>query len=43
MKEKGIQLDEQKFNWRDLVRVPTSKLDEDAFTRVRADSSSRDP
>jgi hypothetical protein len=33
--EKGIPLDEQKFNWRDLVRVPTSKLDDDAFTRVR--------
>jgi hypothetical protein len=34
-KEKGIPLDEQKFNWRDLVRAPTSKLDDDAFTRVR--------
>jgi hypothetical protein len=35
MKEKGIPLEEQKFDWRDLVRVPTSKLDDDAFTRVR--------
>lgn len=35
MKEKGIPLDQQKFDWRDLVRVPTSKLDDDAFTRVR--------
>jgi len=35
MKEKGIELDEQKFDWRDIVRAPTSKLDDDAFTRVR--------
>jgi rubrerythrin len=35
MKEKGIPLDEQKFDWRDIVRMPTSKLDDDALTRVR--------
>ena len=35
MKEKGISLDEQEFNWRDIVGAPTSKLDSDAFTRVR--------
>ncbi len=35
MKEKGVGLDEQKFNWRDIAGVPTSKLDSDAFTRVR--------
>lgn len=35
MKEKGIQLDDQKFDWRDIVRVPGSKLDDDALTRVR--------
>jgi rubrerythrin len=35
MKEKGIALDQQDFDWRDLVRTPTSKLDDDAFTRVR--------
>src|ERR671910_2611115 len=35
MKEKGIGLDEQKFNWRDIAGMPTSKLDSDAFTRVR--------
>jgi hypothetical protein len=35
MKEKGIQLEDQKFDWRDIVRVPTSKLDDDALTRVR--------
>lgn len=35
LKEKGVPLDEQKFDWRDLVRTPSSKLDDDAFTRVR--------
>jgi hypothetical protein len=35
MKEKGIRLDEQKCDWRDIVGVPTSKLDDDALTRVR--------
>jgi hypothetical protein len=35
MKEKGVPLDRQKFNWRDIVQVPASKLDDDAFTRVR--------
>jgi hypothetical protein len=35
MKEKGVPLDRQKFSWRDIVQVPTSKLDDDAFTRVR--------
>ena len=34
-KEKGIALDEQSFTWRDVVRTPISKLDNDAFTRVR--------
>ncbi len=35
MKEKGVSLDQQNFNWRDIVGAPTSKLDSDAFTRVR--------
>jgi hypothetical protein len=35
LKEKGIPLEKQEFTWRDMVRVPTSKLDDDAFTRVR--------
>ena len=35
MNERGIELDKQKFDWRDIVRAPTSKLDDDAFTRVR--------
>jgi hypothetical protein len=35
MKEKGTDLEQQTFDWRDLVRTPTSKLDDDALTRVR--------
>jgi hypothetical protein len=35
MKEKGTPLDRQSFTWRDVARVPISKLDDDAFTRVR--------
>lgn len=34
-KEKGTPLDRQVFTWRDLVQAPISKLDDDAFTRVR--------
>lgn len=34
-KERGVPLDQQRFTWRDLVREPISKLDNDAFTRVR--------
>src|SRR5215207_8144913 len=32
---KGTPLDRQKFTWKDLVQKPISKLDDDAFTRVR--------
>jgi len=32
---KGCALAQQKFTWRDLVQKPISKLDDDAFTRVR--------
>lgn len=35
LKEKGVPPERQKFTWRDMVRVPFSKLDDDAFTRVR--------
>src|SRR5215217_3297264 len=35
LKEKGTPLEDQQFDWRDLVRVPISKLNDDAFTRVR--------
>jgi hypothetical protein len=33
--KKGVSSDQQEFDWRDFVRFPTSKLDSDAFTRVR--------
>lgn len=33
--ERGLPLEKQKFDWADLVRIPYSKLDDDAFTRVR--------
>jgi hypothetical protein len=32
---KGAALDQQRFTWRDMVGKPISKLDDDAFTRVR--------
>ena len=31
----GCPLDKQRFTWRDMVQKPISKLDDDAFTRVR--------
>jgi hypothetical protein len=35
LNERGTPLERQQFDWRDLVRTPLSKLDDDAFTRVR--------
>jgi rubrerythrin len=35
LESKGIPLDRQRFTWRELVQTPISKLDDDAFTRVR--------
>jgi hypothetical protein len=35
LSNKGLSLDRQKFTWKDLVQKPSSKLDDDAFTRVR--------
>ena len=32
---KGVDIDAQRFTWRDMVQKPISKLDDDAFTRVR--------
>lgn len=32
---KGYDISEQQFNWKDMVQKPISKLDDDAFTRVR--------
>jgi hypothetical protein len=35
LKDKGVPLDRQRFTWRELVQSPFSKLNDDAFTRVR--------
>jgi rubrerythrin len=35
MENRGTPLDRQHFTWRELVQTPISKLDDDAFTRVR--------
>jgi hypothetical protein len=35
IREKGTRIEDQQFDWKDLVRIPISKLDDDAFTRVR--------
>lgn len=35
LKERGTPLDKQEFDWKDIVQTPFSKLDDDAFTRVR--------
>jgi hypothetical protein len=32
---KGCPLEKQKFTWREMAGKPISKLDDDAFTRVR--------
>ncbi len=32
---RGTPIDRQRFTWRELVMQPISKLDDDAFTRVR--------
>src|SRR6185312_6748460 len=34
-KTKGTPLHKQGFTWRDIVREPVSKLNSDAFTKVR--------
>jgi len=35
MNDKGTPLDRQRLSWKDMVDKPISKLDDDAFTRVR--------
>ncbi|MBZ5714752.1 hypothetical protein [Nannocystis pusilla] len=35
LREHGTPLERQVFTWKDLVREPISKLDDEAFTRVR--------
>ncbi|MFC0251910.1 hypothetical protein [Massilia consociata] len=32
---KGTPIENQRYTWRDMVRQPLSKLDDDAFTRIR--------
>jgi hypothetical protein len=32
---RGCSLEQQRFTWRDMVQRPISKLDDDAYTRVR--------
>lgn len=36
LKERGVPLDRQRFTWKEMAGPPFSKLDDDAFTRVRA-------
>ncbi|XXT56701.1 hypothetical protein WMF28_29675 [Sorangium sp. So ce590] len=35
LNERGTPLDKQQFDWRELVSIPSSKLSDGAFTRVR--------
>ena len=35
LKDNGMPLERQRFTWKDMVNKPISKLDDDAFTRVR--------
>jgi hypothetical protein len=35
LKDRGTPLDQQRFTWKELVQPTYSKLDDDAFTRVR--------
>ncbi|HVY80713.1 MAG TPA: hypothetical protein VG994_07005 [Steroidobacteraceae bacterium] len=35
LQDKGTPLSQQRMSWRDMVGKPISKLDDDAFTRVR--------
>jgi hypothetical protein len=35
LKDKGTPLSQQRMSWKDMVGKPISKLDDDAFTRVR--------
>ena len=36
LQDKGTPLERQRMSWKDMVGQPISKLDDDAFTRVRA-------
>lgn len=34
-KNKGVPLEQQEFTWKGMVQTPISKLDDDAYTRIR--------
>ena len=36
LRDTGTPIDQQKFTWKDMVQMPVSKLDINAFTRVRS-------
>ena len=36
LQDKGLPLSQQRMSWKDMAGKPISKLDDDAFTRVRA-------
>lgn len=36
LENKGVPLERQRLNWKEMAGKPISKLDDDAFTRVRA-------
>src|SRR5687767_9651610 len=35
IRDKGCHISKQKFTWKDMVQSPYSKLNDDAFTRIR--------
>src|SRR3954462_6001202 len=35
LRDRGTPLEQQRMSWKDMVGKPISKLDDDAFTRVR--------
>jgi hypothetical protein len=35
LRDRGTPLEQQRFTWKELTQAPYSKLDDDAFTRVR--------
>src|SRR3954470_3411150 len=35
LQDRGMPLERQRMSWKDMVGKPISKLDDDAFTRVR--------
>lgn len=35
LETQGVAIDRQKFTWREMVQQPISKLDDDAYSRVK--------